>query len=147
MPVFGFTHEKCKTEYRHPSNNTVNWFRVILWESADRRTKHCVINTYYNHYSRFGENRERNLSLEISSKGDKCEAWVSWNLERRGLTKTKKSEKPANHKGIGGIGVKNSGIEGENREAHVKSVGTVTGIFCLLDLAKRGKMLPKMFCF
>ncbi|GFY80083.1 hypothetical protein TNIN_451381 [Trichonephila inaurata madagascariensis] len=110
---------------------------------------HCCLGRLFGADLRqeFGENRERNLFLETSRKGDKCEAGVSWNLERRGLTKTKKSEKPANHKGIEGIGVKNSGIEGENREAHVKSVGTVTGIFCLLDLAKRGKRLPKMFCF
>lgn len=37
------------------------------------------------------------------------------------------------------IGVKNLGSRGENREAHEKSSGTVTGISCLIDLAEKGK--------
>lgn len=50
-----------------------------------------------------------------------------------------------------GIGVKNLGSGGENREAFEKPLGTVTGIFCLLDLAEErknaSKKINKIFLF
>lgn len=86
------------------------------------------------------------VSKFFPPNGDKQGRKVRPNLAASGfLPNGKSSEQPVGipPPGARGIGVKNLGIRGENREEPEKSTGTVTGISCLLDLAGKGKMPPK----